>query len=135
MSTVKRLAEEVEPGLHEVHPGLRKTVVRKLALAVGVMLEGQTPNTVELANLLTLDTTRKDMCEKCSQLDHVERLERLILIMALTMHWCVRVGRDDAVQRPTVLEKKRTRRLTPTIGASENSTAAPCLGLHEGCGI
>ena len=64
MSTVKRLAEAVEQGLCEVNPGLRKTVVRKLALAVGAMIEGQTPNTVELANLLALDTERQDMREQ-----------------------------------------------------------------------
>jgi hypothetical protein len=56
MRTVKRLAKEVACGLHESHPRLRKTVVRKLALAA--MLEGQTPNTVELANLLPLETER-----------------------------------------------------------------------------
>lgn len=350
MNTVKRLAEEVERGLRDVHPELRKTVVRKLALAVGAMIEGRTPNTVELANLLPLDTERQDMREQwlrrllknpllhsetvmapwarqeleraarhgqvvllsmdqtelgdrmavlmvcvrigdrslplawraeagaanigfagqrellervrawlpagaavmlladrfypsgelfawlhahawryrlrlkgnllvdtgygedtttgalaqgvrerylpgvqlfaegvatnlgilheaghkapwiiamdctptraavldygarwaieptfsdfksrgfdleASQLEHAERLERLILIMALAMHWCVRIGRDDALHRPTVLEKKPARRPTPTIGASENSTAAPCRGLHEDCG-
>jgi hypothetical protein len=64
MGTVKRLAEEVERGLGEAHPGLRRTVVRKLALAVGAMLEGQTPNTVELANLLPLNTERQDMREQ-----------------------------------------------------------------------
>jgi hypothetical protein len=52
MGTVKRLAEEVERGLRELYPRLRKTVVRKLVLALGAMIEGQTPNTVELANLL-----------------------------------------------------------------------------------
>ena len=52
MGTVRKLAEEVERGLERALPGLRKTVVRKLALAVGAMIEGQTPNTVELANLL-----------------------------------------------------------------------------------
>jgi hypothetical protein len=348
MSTVKRLAEEVERGLREVHPGLRKTVVRKLALAVGAMIEGRTPNTVELANLLPLDTERQDMREQwlrrllknpllrgdeviapwarreleqaarhgrvvllsmdqtelgdrmavlmvclrvgdrslplawvaeagaanigfagqrrllervrawlpagaavllsadrfypsaalfawlhahrwryrlrlkgnllvdtgeqetttgalargvserylpgvqlfaegvatnlgivheaghkepwiiamdcppsratvldygvrwaieptfsdfksrgfdleASQLDHAERLERLILIMALAMHWCVRIGRDEALHRPTVLEKKTARKPTPTTGASENSTAAPCRGSPAGC--
>lgn len=347
MSTVKRLAEEVERGLRDLHPGLRKTVVSKLALAVGAMLEGQTPNTVELANLLPLDTERQDMREQwlrrllknpllkpevvmepvarqeleraarfgqtvllsmdqtdlgdrmavlmvcvrvgdrslplawlaeagaanigfegqrrvleqirgwlpagapvmlladrfypsaelftwlhcqgwqyrlrlkgnlladpgygeetttgalaqrvterylpevqlfaagiltnlgivheaghaepwiiameCtptraavldygarwaieptfadfksrgfeledSHLEQADRLERLMLIMAVAMHWCVRVGREDAVQRPTPLEKKLKRRPTPTIGASENSTAARCLGSPE----
>jgi hypothetical protein len=49
MGSVKRLAEEVARGLSEAHPRLRKTVVDKLSLSVGAMIEGQTPNTVELA--------------------------------------------------------------------------------------
>lgn len=64
MGSVKRLAEEVERGLVEALPKLRKTVVRKLSLAVGAMIEGQTPNTVELANLLPLETERQDMREQ-----------------------------------------------------------------------
>lgn len=64
MGTVKRLAEEVERGLRDTHPKLRKTVVSKLSLAVGAMLEGQTPNTVELANLLPLETERQDIREQ-----------------------------------------------------------------------
>jgi hypothetical protein len=64
MGTVKRLAEEVERGLREMHPELRKMVVSKLSLAVGAMIEGQTPNTVELANLLPLETERQDMREQ-----------------------------------------------------------------------
>lgn len=68
-----------------------------------------------------------------SQLEHADRLERLILIMALAMHWCVRVGRDEALHRPTPLEKKLTLRPTPTTGASENSTVAPYRGSNGGC--
>lgn len=64
MGTVRKLAEEVERGLEAAHPRLRKTVTRKLALAVGAMIEGQTPNTVELANLLPLATERQDMREQ-----------------------------------------------------------------------
>ena len=64
MGTVKTLAEEVARGLEQAHPKLRKTVVKKLALAVGAMIEGQTPNTVELANLLPLKTERQDMREQ-----------------------------------------------------------------------
>lgn len=64
MGTVKRLAEEVERGLKETLPRLRKTVVKKLSLAVGAMLEARTPNTVELANVLPLDTERQDMREQ-----------------------------------------------------------------------
>ena len=64
MGTVKRLAEEVERGLRESHPERRKTVVSKLSLAVGAMIEGQTPNTVEWANRLPLETERQDMREQ-----------------------------------------------------------------------
>ena len=58
-----------------------------------------------------------------SPLDHPDRLERLRLMMSLAMSWCVRIGRDDAVHRPTPRETKRTRRLTRPIGASKSSTA------------
>jgi Transposase DDE domain len=64
MGTVRQLADEVERGLADALPGLRKTVVKKLALAVGAMIEGRTPNTVELANLLPLETERQDMREQ-----------------------------------------------------------------------
>lgn len=68
-----------------------------------------------------------------SHLEHADRLERLILIMALAMYWCVQVGRDDAGQCPTPLEKKLKPRPTRTTGASENSIAARYPGLNEGC--
>jgi hypothetical protein len=61
MGSVKRLADEVATELRAAHPRLRKTVVSKLA--VKAMIEGQTPNTVELANLLPLDSERQDMRE------------------------------------------------------------------------
>jgi hypothetical protein len=59
VGTVRRLAMEVGLGLKAALPKLRKTVVSKVALAVGAMIEGQTPNTAELANLLPLDTDGK----------------------------------------------------------------------------
>lgn len=68
-----------------------------------------------------------------SQLEHPDRLERLILIMTLAMYWCVRVGRDDALHHPTPLEKKPKNRLTQTIGASESSSAAWCPGSSGDC--
>lgn len=64
MSTVKKLAEEITQGLNQVLPDLNKPVVRKLSLAVGAMIEGQTPNTVELSNLLPLDIDRQDLREQ-----------------------------------------------------------------------
>ena len=68
-----------------------------------------------------------------SQLQHADRLERLLLIMALAMHWCVRMGQEDALLRPTPLEKKARRRPIPCTGASKNSSAAGYPGLLEGC--
>jgi hypothetical protein len=64
MGSVQRLAAEVERGLRDAHPKLRKTGVKKLALAVGALLEAQTPNTVELANVLPLETERQEMREQ-----------------------------------------------------------------------
>ena len=64
MSTIRRLASEIEEGLRAAHPNLRKTVITKLALAVGAVLAAQTPNTVDLANVLPLDTERQDLREQ-----------------------------------------------------------------------
>jgi hypothetical protein len=68
-----------------------------------------------------------------SHLEQPDRLERLILIMALAMHWCVRIGQDDALHRPTPLEKKRKHKAIPNTGASKNSTVAWSPGLPVGC--
>src|SRR5512134_3855534 len=64
MGTVQKLAERVKEGLQAAHPKLRQTVINKLALAVGAMIEAQTPNTTELANVLPLPTERQDMREQ-----------------------------------------------------------------------
>ncbi|CDH44696.1 hypothetical protein [Candidatus Contendibacter odensensis] len=63
MGTVRRLAEEVGRGLNTALPKLRKTVVNKVALVVGAMVEVRTPNTADLANILPLETARQDMRE------------------------------------------------------------------------
>ncbi len=64
MGTVRRLAEEVGRGLKAALPRLRKTVVGKVALAVGAMIEVRSPNTAELATVLPLETQRQDMREQ-----------------------------------------------------------------------
>ena len=64
MSSVKKLAEAVEKGLLEALPTLRKTLVRKLPLAVAAVLEAQTANTVEIANKLPLESERSDRREQ-----------------------------------------------------------------------
>lgn len=63
-----------------------------------------------------------------TQLQSPERLDRLILVMALAMYWCVRCGREDAFQAPTPTEKKPTSRPTPTTGAFARPIARVCPG-------
>lgn len=63
METVRRLAEEVGRGLNTALPKLRKTVVNKVTLAVGAMIDVRTPNTAELTNVLPLETERQEMRE------------------------------------------------------------------------
>ena len=64
MGAVQKLAEKVKEGLQTALPKLRKTVVNKLALAVGAMIEAQTPNTIELANVLPVPTERQEIREQ-----------------------------------------------------------------------
>ena len=55
MGTVQKLAEKVKAGLQAAHPKLRKTVLNKRALAVGALLEAQTPNTSERERIAGAD--------------------------------------------------------------------------------
>jgi hypothetical protein len=64
MGSVKKMSEQIRSGLEARLPKLRKTVIEKLSLAIGAMLECQTPNTIELANVLPLETERQDMREQ-----------------------------------------------------------------------
>jgi hypothetical protein len=64
MGTVRQLATTIEEGLRTALPTLRKTVVTKLALAVGALLEAQAPNAVDLANVLPPETERQDLREQ-----------------------------------------------------------------------
>ncbi|MFZ1327210.1 MAG: transposase [Candidatus Contendobacter sp.] len=67
-----------------------------------------------------------------SQLQHADRLERLLLMMALALYWCVALGQEDARNHPTPLEKKRKLKQTLLTGLSENSTAVWSLGSNAG---
>jgi hypothetical protein len=49
--------------------------------------------------------------------------------MALAMHGCVRIGLNDALQRPTPLEKKPTSKMTPPTGTLKNLAAGCSLSL------
>ncbi len=41
-----------------------------------------------------------------THLEHPDRLDRMLLIMSLALHWCVGIGRQDELECPTALEKK-----------------------------
>ena len=64
MGSTGKLAEEIERGLAQALPGLRKTILKKLPRVVAALLEARTPNTVEIAGLLPLETERADMREQ-----------------------------------------------------------------------
>lgn len=91
MGTVKKLSEEIARGLTELLPDLNKPVKRKLSLAVAAMLEAQTPNTVELSNLLPLDTERQDMREQW--------LRRLLASPALCCEEVIAPFASDSLQQ------------------------------------
>ncbi len=91
MGTVKKLSEEIARGLIELLPDLNKPVVRKLSLAVAAMLEAQTPNTVELSNLLPLDTERQGMREQW--------LRRLLTSPALCCEEVIAPFASDSLQQ------------------------------------
>jgi hypothetical protein len=64
LENIGKLAEEVRRGLEQALPGMRKTILKKLPLAVAAMIEARTPNTSELASVLPLATERADMREQ-----------------------------------------------------------------------
>ena len=64
MNRVTRLSEEIHRSFEEAPPQLRKTLLKKLPLAVAAMLEARTPNTQELIVSLPVETERADMREQ-----------------------------------------------------------------------
>lgn len=61
MGSVQILANEIRRGMEGMMPWLRKTVLKKLPLAVAAMIEARTPNTALLAAKLPLEGERDDM--------------------------------------------------------------------------
>lgn len=53
-----KLAGEIRFGLEESHPGMRKTILKKLPLAVSAMIQARMLNTMELSTRWPLDTER-----------------------------------------------------------------------------
>jgi hypothetical protein len=64
MGSTAMLAQEVRRGMEAALPGVRKTILRKLPLAVAAMIEARTPNTSELAAVLPIEAERSDMREQ-----------------------------------------------------------------------
>jgi len=65
-----------------------------------------------------------------TQLRAADRLDRLLVIMALALYWCARVGQEEARDHPTPLEKKRKSKPIPTIGSLKNGRGVPCPGAN-----
>lgn len=63
MGKLEILAAEIGRGLEEALPGIHKTILKKLPLAVAAMMEAHTPYTLELSTLLPLTTERAEMRE------------------------------------------------------------------------
>jgi len=61
MGTVASLSEEIARGLQRTHPGLRKTLVKKLAPCIAAVMQTQTANTAAWAAVLPIETERADM--------------------------------------------------------------------------
>ena len=68
-----------------------------------------------------------------SQLSKPDRAERLILIMALGMYWCVSAGLEDALNNPTYEEKKQMKRRIFQSGFWQNIIEAIAPGSLEDC--
>ena len=60
------------------------------------------------------DLKSRDFHLNATQLRAPDRLDHLLLMMALALYWCVRAGQEDADDHPTPLEKNsRTKRFEP----------------------
>ena len=63
-----------------------------------------------------------------THLEAADRLDRLILLMTLAMHWCVKIGREEAMSHPTPTEKKLLNSKTLITGMLKKPFAAPSHG-------
>ena len=61
MSSVQTLSEEIYHGLFQHLPSLKKSPRKKLSYCIAAILEVQTCNTMEIANVIPLETERLDM--------------------------------------------------------------------------
>lgn len=77
------------------------------------------------------DFKTRGFCLEKTHLSAPDRLSRLILLRALAMYWCVRLGRDDALNNPTPTEKKPRDKPTPLTGVSVKPIVARSLGSNE----
>jgi hypothetical protein len=66
-----------------------------------------------------------------SQLEHADRLERLVLIMSLAMFWCDRAGQEDASNRPTPFEKNAVASRSRALELQE-APPQPGFLVHPG---
>ena len=67
------------------------------------------------------DVKRRGFQLEATQLQAPDRLDRLVLIMALAMHWCVRAGQEEARQHP------------PRSKKNPGTDRSPCLLYTSRC--
>jgi len=77
------------------------------------------------------DFKSSGFCLEETHVRNTNRLDKLILVMALAMHWCVSIGREDALNNRTPVEKKASNTLGPITGPFENLTVVRYLGFKE----
>ncbi len=68
------------------------------------------------------DFKRRGFALEDTQLQDPDRLDRLLLIMTLTMYWCVTAGRHDALSHPTVLEKSPSAERSRPLAHQKSQT-------------
>jgi hypothetical protein len=107
--------------------------VGKLSLAVGAMIEGQTPNTVGLADLLPLETGRQDMREQWLR----RLLKNPLLLAAAVMEPFAREALARAARngQTLLLSMDQTglgdRMAVPRVGLRVGDRALPLAWLAE----
>lgn len=68
-----------------------------------------------------------------THLEDPDRLDRMMLFMALAMYWCTDVGRRDYIENPTPTEKKPKIKPTQAIGLCAKPHAVLYPGSSEVC--
>src|SRR3954469_15166521 len=125
MTGIERLADSIKAELEQFLPRQRRTRRGKLSLLVATMLDARSANLMDLAAAppsrgypeileyggrwaiepMFSDFKSRDFGVEDTHIHRPERLGRLLLIMALALHWAVSTGLWDARHHPTPSKK------------------------------